>query len=58
MKNHSSTRPDLYEMFLCGYHTVSGKKNPHSIVFQQIWLWNRVLTRTQEQKVQNSFVVL
>ena len=26
MKNLSSTRPDLYEMFLCGYHTVSGKK--------------------------------
>ena len=27
MKNLSSTHPDLYELFLCGYHTVSRKKN-------------------------------
>ena len=27
MNNLSSNRPDLYEIFLCGYHTVSRKKN-------------------------------
>ena len=30
MNNLSSTRPDLYEMFLCGYHTVSRKKTKSS----------------------------
>ena len=30
MNNLSSTRPDLYEMFLCGYHTVPRKKTKSS----------------------------
>ena len=31
MKNLSSTHPDLYELSLCGYHTVSRKKTKSSI---------------------------
>ena len=30
MKNLSSTHSDLYEMFLCGYHTISRKKTKSS----------------------------
>ena len=45
--------------FYVGIIPFPGKKrNPHLIVFQQIWLWNRVLTRAPKQKVQNNYVVL
>ena len=31
IRNLSTTHPDLYEMFLCGYHTVSREKSKSSL---------------------------